>query len=93
MKIPIQPTNVFVPGRGLVNATHLEVTVSQLELGQRARGHYTLQTQDLTDPAKPVFRDLSSGPSELTAEQFAQWGTDDTFFALCVVKNIGLTPA
>ena len=33
------------------------------------------------------------GNDSLTAEQFAEWGSDDTYFANCIATNLGLTPA
>ena len=34
-----------------------------------------------------------SGNQSLTPEQFANWGSDDTYFAVCIAQNLGLTPA
>jgi hypothetical protein len=33
-----------------------------------------------------------NGNDSLTEEQFAAWGSDDTYFANCIAQNLGLTP-
>jgi hypothetical protein len=94
MKIPIQPVTVFVPVRGKVTATHVEVSVAAYVLGRSAKARYVLQEEvPATGEAKePTYRNLVSGDAALTPLQFAAWGDDDAYFASAIAGNIGLTP-
>jgi len=38
-------------------------------------------------------KNLSGGPSALTAAQYAGWGSDDTYFVNCILANLGLQHA
>lgn len=94
MKIAIKPVEIFLPGRGLVIATHVEVACTQLVLGVGAQARYELQRVDLKSPPDaPKYEPLTSGNTALTPEQYALWGTDDAFFANAIVVNAGLAPA
>lgn len=109
MKIAIKPVQLFVPGKGLVTATHLEVSVTNYQLGERAGANYELQAEapgvplqpanapdsarPIAGQTKPTYQALSNGRADLTPEQFAAWGTDDTYFAKAIAGNAGLTPA
>lgn len=98
MKIKIKPFQQFIPGKGMLTATHLEVSIGQYELGARVSGNYELQAEvppapDAAAEAKPTYQALLNGRAALTAEQFAAWGTDDAVFCNAVATNAGLTPA
>lgn len=93
MKIAIKPFQQFVPGKGMVTVSAVEVSVSNYNLGQGAKCRYQLLS---ADPANPKNASQVPGASlevDLTPEQFAQWGSDDAYVGSCVVTNIGLTPA
>lgn len=94
MKISIQPVTLFVPGRGKVSATHVEVEINGYILGKNVKARYVLQEQVAPVAAgkEPTYRNLVSGTSALTPEQFAAWGDDDGYFATTIVGNIDLTP-
>lgn len=95
MKIAIQPTSFFVPGKGTVTADVLHVRIASYQLGQGASAYYEVQRRT-TSPEVPnqvVDEPIGiSGNCDLTAEQFAAWGKDDDWFARCIAQNLGLFP-
>lgn len=105
MKIPIKPVQVFVPGKGLLTATLLSVTVGHYDLGVRVRGHYEVialvpvprppyaEGQPVPPVMPPKEVTVANGQTELTPEQFATWVADDAYFCRCIAENAGLTPA
>jgi hypothetical protein len=104
MKIKIKPITHWHPQQGPVSLTHAEVEIGHHRLGELPRGNIELQLVETPAPADPStgsgqankdkFRGIVSGHRELTQEQFDQWKpSDGLFFARCIVKNAGLTPA
>jgi len=98
MRIKLKPQSSFVPGKGTLTINEIEVAVSLYELGGKIRGSYEVfqVTQAPAEPGKeapkPKQVSAGSGTADLTPEQAAQWGADDTFFCRCIAQNVGLTP-
>lgn len=81
MKIAIEPVEVW-PGM----ATHIDIGGVTVSLNSSASCSYVL----LDD-----FDNVLSPQSQvaLTPAQYAQWGTDDSFFVSAILSNLNLTPA
>lgn len=97
MKIPIKRFEHFVPGKGRLLVSAVNVTVAQFELGGKIRANYELlQVPNVAEGTKPAPRDVvvANGRAELTDEQAKQWvAADAAYFCECIVRNAGLEPA
>lgn len=78
MLIQIQPTQVF----GNKTATQIEFMPASLTFGESASSNYALMDVDGLN--------LVCSSVSLTAEQYAAWGTDDTYAIDCFLSNLGL---
>jgi len=80
MQIQISPVSVFPS-----TATQVEFLPAEITFGQSARCQYILQDADGAN--------LTSAWVEMTPEQYALWGDDDSYAADTFLANLGLVRA
>jgi hypothetical protein len=80
MKIQISPVSVFPS-----IATQVEFLPAEIAYGQSARCQYILQDE--------AGGNLTSARVEMTPEQYALWGDDDSYAADTFLANLGLVRA
>jgi hypothetical protein len=80
MKIQITPVSVFP-----ATATQVEFLPAEITFGQSARCQYILQDESGAN--------LTSAWVEMTPEQYALWGDDDSYAAETFLANLGLVAA
>ena len=66
-------------------ATQVDFAPAEVMLGLTARCTYTLKDVD--------GNNLKTGVVEMSAEQYALWGTDDDYAASVFLTNLGLEKA
>lgn len=100
MRIQIQPVQHWDPNKGLVTLTHANVEMGQPRLGDSAvpgnieLGYVEVPPVDAGVAKIERFFPVVNGRRTLNPEQFAGWKPADAlYFAQCIVKNAGLTPA
>lgn len=95
MKIAIVPVKVLTGANGLVTVTQVDVRCAAHELGLKARFSWEAQSVEPnpTQGGQPITTTRANGTLDLTAEQYAAWGLDDTAIAHVVVRAAGMEPA
>lgn len=81
MKVAIEPVEVWP-----TMATQIEISGIIVSLDNFAACSYVL-LDDFDNPISQVAQ------AALTPAQYAQWGTDDSFFISAILSNLNLTPA
>jgi hypothetical protein len=80
-------TNVPVePHENIVRSTITSVQLNNIVVTLGVTASCTVYMYDISGNIKNVVQ------SQLTSEQYSQWGTDDEFFVQCILQNLGLTP-
>ncbi len=99
MRVPIQPITILVPGKGNVTLDTIDIETYNHQLNVGAEMRWLLLKTVVTpatetEPEKTEMVHFGHGGIvALTPEQFAAWGTDDSFVAACVLQNLMLQPA
>jgi hypothetical protein len=80
-------TNVPVePHENITRSTITSVQINNVVVTLGVTASCTVYMFDESGSIKNVAQ------SQLTSEQYANWGTNDEYFVQCILQNLGLTP-